>query len=47
MSEIDKVIAAASREGIVLRRSDLQTVDGDLFLDGMDPYEWLQAMTMD
>lgn len=47
MSEIDRIIAAASRHGITLNRSDFKIIDGWPTLDGMAPDEWLEAMTMD
>lgn len=42
-----EVIRDAAAVGITLTRADIERIDGDLFVDGMDPYDWLDAMTMD
>ena len=47
MSERDRIIADAREHGIDLDPSDFRR-DGDGWtLDGMNPAEWLHAMTMD
>lgn len=40
-------IAAAAKHDIVLEASDFRVIDGDVYLDGMDPFDWIHAMTMD
>jgi hypothetical protein len=37
----------AAAHDITLTRSDFTVIDGELYLDGMAPDEWLDAMTMD
>lgn len=46
-AEADKVIARAARHEITLTRGDFTVSEGDLYLDGMDPKEWIDAMIMD
>lgn len=45
--EADAVIAAAAEHDIELTWQQFEVIDGELYLDGMDPREWLDAMTMD
>ncbi|MFC4949045.1 hypothetical protein [Pseudonocardia sp. GCM10023141] len=45
--EIDRHIARAARHDIELTPSDFRLIDGGWYLDGMDPAEWIDAMTMD
>lgn len=47
MDIITKAIARAAAEDIALERSDFVVIDGEPTLDGMDPDEWIDAMTMD
>ena len=45
--EMDAVIASAAEHDIELTDANFTITDGELFIDGMDPVEWLDAMTMD
>lgn len=42
-----EIIALASAGHIELSPDDFEMIDGDWTLDGMDPAEWVEAMTMD
>jgi hypothetical protein len=44
---VEMWIRKAAREGIELEPSNFKLIDGVWTLDGMDPDEWLHAMTMD
>lgn len=46
-AEADKIIAAAEKHDLILTHQSFQVIDGELYIDGMDPAEWLDAMTMD
>lgn len=46
-AEAKRHIRRAARHDITLARSDFEVIDGELFLDGMAPDEWIDAMTMD
>lgn len=45
--EVEKVVNKASDNGIVLELADFRYIDGEFTVDGMNPYEWLEAMLMD
>lgn len=45
--ESAKWIAKAAKHDIELSPGDFMIIDGDLYIDGMDPGEWIDAMTMD
>lgn len=45
--EIDHHIAQAARHEIELSPADFVVIGEDVYLDAMDPAEWLDAMTMD
>lgn len=45
--EIRRHIARAKRYDIELSAEDFTLFEGDVFLDGMNPAEWIDAMTMD
>ena len=45
--EAKRAITRAARHDIELTLSDFQVIDGDLYLDGMAPNDWIDAMTMD
>jgi hypothetical protein len=47
IAEAQKHIDAAAKHDIKLELKDFTVHDGDLYLDGMDPKEWIDAMTMD
>lgn len=48
MDERDTIIERASTHGIDLSRDDFEWVDGwGFLLDGLDPAQWLDAMTME
>jgi hypothetical protein len=47
LAEADRIIARAARHEITLTRGDFTVSEGDLYLDGMDPKEWIDAMIMD
>lgn len=40
-------MAQAGEAGITLTPRDFTVFEGGLYLDGMDPGEWIDAMTMD
>lgn len=40
-------IEAAARKGIVVGQDSFKQIDGSWTIDGMDPGEWIEAMTMD
>jgi hypothetical protein len=40
-------ITTAALHGLDLGPDDFTRVDGDLYIDGMDPAEWIDAMSMD
>ena len=42
-----RVIARAARHEIELTFDNFTVVDGEIWLDGMDPDEWIDAMVMD
>lgn len=44
---IDRYITKAADGDITLKVGDFQVIDGDVYLDGMDPDEWLESMLMD
>lgn len=44
---IRETIAKAAEHDITLQPSDFTLCDGDVLLDGMDPFDWIHAMTMD
>lgn len=44
---IARTIRDAAEADIYLSPRDFTVVGGDVYLDGMDPSEWLHAMTMD
>ncbi|WP_176462162.1 hypothetical protein [Rhodococcus sp. 06-156-3C] len=44
---ITEAIRDARAHGIELSRSDFKVYDGEPTLDGMHPFDWLAAMTMD
>lgn len=46
-AEIYDAIVEAGTHLITLRREDFTIFEGDAYLDGMDPREWIFAMTMD
>jgi hypothetical protein len=46
-AEADRIIARAKRHDIELVHSHFVVIEGELYLDGMDPDEWLDAMLMD
>lgn len=43
----EKVIAMARDAGISLEPDDIKAVSGGYTIDGMDPREWVEAMTED
>lgn len=45
--EARRHITRAARHDITLTLADFTVSEGDLYLDGMDPGEWLDAMLMD
>lgn len=46
--EADRIIARAKEEAdLTLEYKDFTIFQGDLYLDGMDPDEWIDAMMMD
>lgn len=44
---IAAAIAKAATHEITLTPGDFRIIDGDVYLDGMDPFDWIHAMTMD
>lgn len=44
---ITESINRAAEHDITLEPGQFKVIDGDLFLDGMVPSEWIDAMTMD
>jgi hypothetical protein len=42
--EADAIIRQAVRYDITLTWADMDVVDGELYVDGMDPREWLDAV---
>lgn len=40
-------ITAARAGGIELEVTDISWIDGEPYIDGMDPAEWVDAMLMD
>lgn len=47
MDEMDAAIAYAAENGLTLEPRDFDVIDGWLYVDGMDPAEWVDALTMD
>jgi len=45
--EMQRVIEAAVKHNIPLTTDNFKVIDGGLTIDGMDPAEWLDAMTME
>lgn len=45
--EAAKWIQEAAKHDIELSPGNFEIIDGDLYIDGMDPGEWIDAMTMD
>jgi hypothetical protein len=45
--EAKRVIARAKRHDIALEFKDFEVYNGEIYLDGMDPDEWIDAMVMD
>lgn len=45
--DLRRWIARAAEHEIELTADDFTVFEGDLYLDGMDPDEWIDAMTMD
>lgn len=45
--QADRIIARAKENDISLAREDFTIFEGELYLDGMDPDEWLNVMMMD
>ena len=43
--EADKYIARAAEHDITLSYKDFEVIDGEIWLDGMDPGDWIDAMT--
>lgn len=43
--EQDAIIRKAAKAGIELSPGDFEVINGESTLDGMDPAEWLEAMT--
>lgn len=44
---IQKWIETAAKKGITLEPADFVWIDGGPTIDGMDPAEWIDALTMD
>lgn len=45
--KVNRAIERAAKEDIELTPECFTTEDGEIFIDGMDPKDWLYAMTMD
>lgn len=45
--EAKEYIEKAAKHDIPLELDDFTIIDGEITLDGMDPGDWLDAMTMD
>ncbi|MBT2365230.1 hypothetical protein J7E88_07825 [Streptomyces sp. ISL-10] len=45
--QLDKIIAKVTEAGLTLTAEDLDWVDGEPRIQGMDPAEWLSGMTAD
>lgn len=47
IAEALRLIARAARLDMELSMADFTVYGGELFLDGMDPDEWIDAMVME
>lgn len=45
--DIEKAIQKAALHDIALTPDQFQVMGGDVYLDSMDPDDWIKAMTMD
>lgn len=44
---MQEATAKAAEHSITLKPSDFTLYDGGVYLDGMDPLDWVHSMTMD
>lgn len=47
VKEANKHIARAKRHDIDLDLKHFEVIDNEIYLDGMDPDDWIDAMIMD
>jgi len=47
VNEANEHIARAAKYEIELELKDFTVMDGEIYLDGMDPKEWIDAMVED
>lgn len=47
LKQADGHIATAAKHDITLTYKDFTVYEGELWIDSMDPKDWIEAMTMD